>query len=531
MIMHRVRPQVARRPRQRAMAPGSPLQVYNCPIDIVTGFHRHRWRRSLCDGVPLAELAAAERHAALRLQRRDDRRPLPRHRRRVRVVSARAALRAQGQLDAGDRAAAARPRQRRRRELRRRDRRRACAPASSRRRSSSPASARPRPSWRRRSISASRRSTPSRKGSSSASTRSRGARQTRARVALRVNPDIDARSHPHISTGLKTNKFGDRHRRGPRDLPCASRGATGLEIVGLHIHVGSQITDLEPLRRAAEALVDLAARAARRRHRHRAPRSRRRPRHLLRRIAGADRAGLRGRGAADRPRLAASPIILEPGRNIVAPAGRAGRAVVDVKEQAGRQAVRDPRRGHDRADSADALQRLPPHRAGRRRRRAGRSSATSSARSARAATRSARTAGCRGRRSAICWPSSTPAPTASVMASNYNRRTMPAEVLVERGTPVGHPPPPDDRRPPRARELTPCRPDCLIAFEGLDQSGKQTQAEALRDRITARRARCRAAVVPGLRDARSAPRSHGAARRARLRADVMQLLYVANRYE
>ena len=73
-----------------------------------------------------------------------------------------------------------------------------------------------------------------------------GARQTRVRVALRINPDIDARSHPHISTGLKTNKFGIALRRGPRHLP-SRRGATGLEIVGLHIHVGSQIMDLEPL--------------------------------------------------------------------------------------------------------------------------------------------------------------------------------------------------------------------------------------------------------------------------------------------
>ena len=56
--------------------------------------------------------------------------------------------------------------------------------------------------------------------SSSGSIASRAERQTRARVALRVNPDIDARSHPHISTGLKTNKFGIAARRGPRDLPA-----------------------------------------------------------------------------------------------------------------------------------------------------------------------------------------------------------------------------------------------------------------------------------------------------------------------
>src|SRR5687768_338744 len=83
------------------------------------------------------------------------------------------------------------------------------------------------------------------------------ARQARARVALRINPDIDAKSHPHISTGLKTNKFGV-----PMDAVTGIcrrfAGAGGVEIVGLHIHVGSQITDLAPLRKASEAIVALA---------------------------------------------------------------------------------------------------------------------------------------------------------------------------------------------------------------------------------------------------------------------------------
>src|SRR5918993_1414992 len=57
----------------------------------------------------------------------------------------------------------------------------------------------------------------------------------RARVALRVNPDIDARSHPHISTGLKTNKFGmpiDTARAICRRFASSK----GVEVVGLHIH-------------------------------------------------------------------------------------------------------------------------------------------------------------------------------------------------------------------------------------------------------------------------------------------------------
>src|SRR5688500_11393730 len=83
------------------------------------------------------------------------------------------------------------------------------------------------------------------------------ARQARARVALRVNPEVEARSHPHISTGLKTNKFGIALGEA-REIARRMRARAGLEVVGLHTHVGSQITDLEPLRRAAEAIVTLA---------------------------------------------------------------------------------------------------------------------------------------------------------------------------------------------------------------------------------------------------------------------------------
>ena len=78
-----------------------------------------------------------------------------------------------------------------------------------------------------------------------------------ARVALRVNPDIDARSHPHISTGLKSNKFGVPIEAAPelfRDI----QARPSLRAVGIHVHIGSQITALDPLARAAEAVVALA---------------------------------------------------------------------------------------------------------------------------------------------------------------------------------------------------------------------------------------------------------------------------------
>ena len=84
------------------------------------------------------------------------------------------------------------------------------------------------------------------------------ARGARARVAVRVNPDIDARSHPHISTGRKNNKFGVAIADA-REMCLRMCDRAGVRIVGLHSHVGSQITHLEPLQHAAEALAALAA--------------------------------------------------------------------------------------------------------------------------------------------------------------------------------------------------------------------------------------------------------------------------------
>jgi diaminopimelate decarboxylase len=83
------------------------------------------------------------------------------------------------------------------------------------------------------------------------------AQGTVARVALRVNPDIDAKSHPHISTGLRSNKFGVPIDEAPA-LFREMSARRGLEPVGVHVHIGSQITTLDPLTRAAEAVVALA---------------------------------------------------------------------------------------------------------------------------------------------------------------------------------------------------------------------------------------------------------------------------------
>ena len=78
-----------------------------------------------------------------------------------------------------------------------------------------------------------------------------------ARVALRVNPDIDAQSHPNISTGLRSNKFGVA-LQDARAVYRDRLGDPGLRFVGVHIHIGSQITTAQPLHRAATALTTLA---------------------------------------------------------------------------------------------------------------------------------------------------------------------------------------------------------------------------------------------------------------------------------
>ncbi len=78
-----------------------------------------------------------------------------------------------------------------------------------------------------------------------------------ARVAIRVNPDIDARSHPHISTGLKSNKFGVPIAEAPALFRDVARRPS-LRAVGIHVHIGSQMTSLDPIARSAEAVVALA---------------------------------------------------------------------------------------------------------------------------------------------------------------------------------------------------------------------------------------------------------------------------------
>jgi diaminopimelate decarboxylase len=69
--------------------------------------------------------------------------------------------------------------------------------------------------------------------------------RTKARIALRVNPDIDPRTHAYISTGLKENKFGIPIEQALEHYQIA-RNLGNIEVVGIHQHIGSQITEIQP---------------------------------------------------------------------------------------------------------------------------------------------------------------------------------------------------------------------------------------------------------------------------------------------
>ena len=157
-----------------------------------------------------------------------------------------------------------------------------------------------------------------------------GSRLKRAvRVAIRVNPDIDAKSHPHISTGLKINKFGVP-LDDARALLQTLKTRPFLRLVAIHVHVGSQITSLDPLRRAAA----LAAAVSQELQQQGFP---------LEYVDVGGGLGVSYDGgdvpsAADyvaalvgAVRHTSLPIVVEPGRSIAAAAGALVARVIDVK--------------------------------------------------------------------------------------------------------------------------------------------------------------------------------------------------------
>lgn len=77
-----------------------------------------------------------------------------------------------------------------------------------------------------------------------------------ARIAFRINPDVDAKTHSKISTGRKGDKFGVAWKDAPR-LYDLARDLPGIEASGVHMHIGSQITDLAPLDNAFALMAEL----------------------------------------------------------------------------------------------------------------------------------------------------------------------------------------------------------------------------------------------------------------------------------
>jgi diaminopimelate decarboxylase len=159
-------------------------------------------------------------------------------------------------------------------------------------------------------------------------------RGQRARVALRVNPAIDPRSHPYISTGLRESKFGLDIALA-RDVLRRARLRPGLEISGLQAHIGSQIVELEPLVSAVRELAGLA-------------------RELLADgfalrtldIGGGLGVDYEGHGGTPTPQALAEAIrplcaelpltiLLEPGRSLVAAAGVLLTRVLETKQHSG----------------------------------------------------------------------------------------------------------------------------------------------------------------------------------------------------
>ncbi len=78
----------------------------------------------------------------------------------------------------------------------------------------------------------------------------------KARIAIRVNPDVDPKTHPYISTGMKKSKFGVDIKTAKKEYEHA-RKLKNLQVVGIHCHIGSQILDVSPYIEASQKVVEL----------------------------------------------------------------------------------------------------------------------------------------------------------------------------------------------------------------------------------------------------------------------------------
>jgi diaminopimelate decarboxylase len=86
-----------------------------------------------------------------------------------------------------------------------------------------------------------------------------GRMKTKAPVALRVNPDVDPKTHPYISTGLKKNKFGVNIQKSLDDYRLANT-LPNVQVIGVSCHIGSQLTEVAPFVEAVQRLKELVLR-------------------------------------------------------------------------------------------------------------------------------------------------------------------------------------------------------------------------------------------------------------------------------
>lgn len=83
-----------------------------------------------------------------------------------------------------------------------------------------------------------------------------GQMQLQAPISLRINPNVDAGTHPYISTGLKQNKFGIAHEHA-LSVYQQAQAMPNINVIGIDCHIGSQLTDIEPFLHALDKLLDL----------------------------------------------------------------------------------------------------------------------------------------------------------------------------------------------------------------------------------------------------------------------------------
>ncbi len=77
-----------------------------------------------------------------------------------------------------------------------------------------------------------------------------------ARISIRVNPNVDPKTHPYISTGLHENKFGVEINMAKR-MYIYAKNSNWLDPIGVHFHIGSQLTDILPIKEASQIVSDL----------------------------------------------------------------------------------------------------------------------------------------------------------------------------------------------------------------------------------------------------------------------------------